>query len=245
MRLVEKREVTHDLCILRFEPEPGGPLVRKDGQWNFKPGQFVTLGLPGPDKQIERAFSVASSPYDEGLEFFVEIVPGGQLTSRIRDLAVGGRMSCRKPAGKFVLDTGRKRHIQVATVTGLAPFVSILKTYALERRSGKAPQDLKFLVVYAASHAAELAYSDLLRQYEKEGFVTFVPSVSRPWENPEWTGETGRCEDVIRKQMDAAGYAHENACAYLCGNGDMIRNVEGILKRARFTPGQIKKEEYW
>lgn len=245
MRLAGKCEVTRDLWILRFQPEPGGPLVRKDGRWNFEPGQFVTLGLPGPDKQVERAYSVASSPYDEAIEFFIEVIPNGQLTSRIGKLKMGDRMSFRKPAGHFLLEPACTHHIQVATVTGLAPFVSVLKTYAVERAAEKAPVDRKFLVIYGASHADELAYSDLLGGYAKEGFLTFVPTVSRPWEDPDWTGETGRCEEVLRKQMDAAGFTAANSCAYLCGNGDMVRNVEGVLKRARFARERIRKEEYW
>ncbi len=245
MRLAGKCEVTRDLWILRFAPEPGGPLVRTGGRWNFEPGQFVTLGLPGPERQIERAYSVASSPYDETIEFFIEVIPNGQLTSRIATLKMGDRMSLRKPAGRFVCDPACTHHIQVATVTGLAPFVSILKTHAVERAAKKAPADRKFLVVYGASHPVQLAYSDLLNDYAREGFVTFVPTVSRPWENPDWTGETGRCEEVLRKHMDLAGFTAANSCAYLCGNGDMVRNVEGVLKRARFLQERIRKEEYW
>lgn len=245
VRLTKKIEVTHDLAILRFEPEPGGPLTYAEGRWNFQPGQFVTLGLPGPEKQVERAYSVASSPYDSYLEFFIEVVPNGQLTPRMRDLKAGDRMSCRKAAGRFLVDPACGRHVQAATVTGVAPFVSVLKTHSRDLAAGKGRGDLRFLLVYAASHAAELAYRDELERFREEGFLTFVPSVSRPWENPGWTGETGRCEEILRKHMDAAGFTAENACAYLCGNGDMVRNAEGVLRRARFAQERIKKEEYW
>ncbi len=36
-------------------------------------------------------------------------------------------------------------------------------------------------------------------------WFTYVPTISRPWDEPEWTGETGRVEDVMRKHADAAG----------------------------------------
>lgn len=245
LRLSERTEVSENLFILRFEPDGPLPFERKDGRWAFAPGQFLTLGLQGPEKRLERAYSVASSPYDAHFEFFVEVVPGGKLSPLIKALAVGQTVSCRKPAGRFTLDPDAKSHVQVATVTGLAPFLSVLRTHRVDRAGGKAPADRRFLLIYGASHAQELAYSDVLRETAKEGFLAFVPTVSRPWESTEWEGEVGRCEEVLRKHLDASGFAPAETVAYLCGNPEMIRNAEGVLKRARFRPPQIRKEEYW
>jgi len=63
-RLVERRDITEDLMVIRLEPEEGGTFP-------FKPGQYCTLGL-GP---IERAYSIASAPHEKELEVFVELVP--------------------------------------------------------------------------------------------------------------------------------------------------------------------------
>ena len=67
--LVERRDITDDLMVIRLEPEEGGSFA-------FKPGQYCTLGL-GP---IERAYSIASAPHEGSLEVFVELVPDGELT---------------------------------------------------------------------------------------------------------------------------------------------------------------------
>ena len=58
--LVERRDITDDLFVIKLEPEQG-PL-------NFKPGQYCTLGLEG----IERAYSIVSSPHETLLEILVE-----------------------------------------------------------------------------------------------------------------------------------------------------------------------------
>ena len=51
-RLVERRDLTEDLMVIKLEPsEP----------FNFKPGQYCTLGLG----KIERAYSIASAPYEK------------------------------------------------------------------------------------------------------------------------------------------------------------------------------------
>ena len=125
MRLVEKREAADNLFILKFASDLVVPLQREGGKWNFQAGQLVTIGLPDaekPEKSVERAYSVASSPYEERIEFYVERVPGGALTPRLCALEAGQTVSCRKPAGRFTLDASITRHLQIATVTGLAPF---------------------------------------------------------------------------------------------------------------------------
>ena len=59
--------------------DPGGP-------FQFKAGQYSTLGVDHGDKSIERAYSIAYSPYGEGLEFFIDLVPHGELTPQEYDL---------------------------------------------------------------------------------------------------------------------------------------------------------------
>ena len=39
-----------------------------------------------------------------------------------------------------------------------------------------------------------------------DGWLQYVATVSRPWENPGWSGEVGRVEDVLRKHADMRGH---------------------------------------
>jgi ferredoxin-NADP reductase len=41
--------------------------------------QYATLGVGHGDKRIARAYSIVSSPYEEGLEFFI----GTQILARV------------------------------------------------------------------------------------------------------------------------------------------------------------------
>ena len=73
----------------------------------------------------------------------------------------------------------------------------------------------------------------------------YIPTISRPWEEPNWLGETGRVEDVLRKHADRLGFNHTNSVAYACGHPQMVENVKGILARARFLKDHIREEEYF
>jgi NAD(P)H-flavin reductase len=56
------------------------------------------------------------------------------------------------------------------------------------------------------------------------------PTMSRPWEDKSWKGETGRVDDLVRKYADLWGLTGESTLAYLCGQPSMIENTQGILK---------------
>src|SRR5882672_2600549 len=121
-KILERKDLSEDLWLIRVDP---------GGAFNFKAGQYATLGVDHEVKRIERAYSIVSSPYEEGLEFFVELVPQGELTPHLYKLKVGDIMLCRKISkGRFTLDlkSGRKNHLLLATVTGIAPFVSYVRT---------------------------------------------------------------------------------------------------------------------
>jgi len=127
--ILERRELSEDLWLVKVDP--GGP-------FQFKAGQYATLGVDHDGKRVERAYSIVSSPYEEGLEFFLELVPQGELTPHLYKLYPGDKLYCRKIAkGRFTLDlkSGRTNHLLLATVTGLAPFVSYARTIYRDRKS--------------------------------------------------------------------------------------------------------------
>jgi len=107
--------------------------------------------------------------------------------------------------------------------------------------------DLRLFILQAGSRSHELGYREELERAAAEsgGWLTYVPSVSRPWEDPEWKGERGRAEDVIRKHLDQAGFTPADCTAYLCGHPQMIENGKGILLRRGFDRAQIHVEVYW
>lgn len=237
--ITERKDYARDLWSIRIRP--GTRLA-------FKPGQYATLGVLDGEHVIERAYSICSSPLEEEVEFFFELVPQGELTPRLYQLQVGDTLLIRRQTkGLFLLDekSGHARHFLVSTVTGIAPFVSMVRTLVREARNGH-PSDLRVVVLQAASRSWEFAYREeletLARQYP---WLTYIPTVSRPWEDPGWKGEVGRIEDVLRKYLDTLGLDPATTTAYLCGHPQMIDNSKGILQRRGFSKEFIREEVYW
>ena len=235
--LFERREVSPSLAVFRF---------RAAERPSFTAGQYATIGVVVDGEVIERPYSIVSSPYEPFLEFFVELVPGGDLTPKLWELKLGSRILIRRRVvGQLTLTPDVRRHLMLATVTGVAPFVSILRTQQIERRRGKVSDD-QFLLIQGASRVADFGpYQSELEELSQTGPLIYVPTISRPWEEPNWKGETGRVEDIVRKHADQAGMNHTNSIAYACGHPSMVANVKNILERASYRQDQIKEEEYF
>ena len=229
--LTERRDITHDLMVIKLKPET---------DMDFKPGQYCTLGLDG----IERAYSIVSAPHEPELEIFVELVPepDGVLTPLMWAMREGDQMSIRpRCKGIFTLDEKYHSHLMLATVTGVAPFVSMLRSYFHRGAQGH-----RFYVLEGASYYDEFVYDQELGEMGREHpeTVFFLPTVSRPQEerNKDWDGETGRVNQIAEKYIEKLELEPETTLVYACGHPGMIEDVKERLKPKGFN---VKEERFW
>lgn len=237
---MSRRDVTAELWIVRMQPEE---------KVAFQAGQYVTVGLPGSSKLVERPYSVVSSPREPQLEFFLELVPHGELTPQLYNVPVGGLVFLRRAAkGRFTFDvqSGHRNHFLVATVTGVAPYLSMIREFAARAAEGE-EIPYQVAVLQAASLPSEFGYYEELTALSRAhaAWLRYIATISRTWLEPDWKGELGRAEDVTRKHLDALGFTAADTTAYVCGNPDMIENVKGVLKRAGFPKESVREEVYW
>lgn len=241
LTLVERVDFSEDLALFKLEaPEPV----------DFTPGQYATIGLqvPDQDRPLLRPYSVGAAPGERELEFFIELVDEGKLTPRLWDLDRGADVWMRdKIVGRFVLDDRFRQHLMVSTVTGVTPYVSIARAQIQALNEGRLGEPHRMLVLHGGSRSWELGtYRDELQALaEKYDWIDYVPTVSRPWEDPDWDGESGRAEDVLRKHLDRSSFDPAETAAYTCGHPQMIDKAQGILERAGFSDEAIHEEKYF
>ena len=215
----------------------------------FKAGQYVAFGVDQSEKILERAFSIVSSPYEPELEFFIERVPEGALSPKLYELQVGDQVFMRKKAkGIFNVDvkSGHTNHYLVSTVTGIAPYISMVRTLALDLKEGRLAQPFRLVILQGVSKSNEFGYDkELYKAADEYPWVTYIPTISRPWEDPEWPGERGRVDDLVRKYADNLDLKPQDTTVYLCGNPGMIVNARDIMRRRGYEHAAIKEETYW
>jgi ferredoxin/flavodoxin---NADP+ reductase len=239
-RITERAEFADDLWMIRVDPGI---------EFKFTAGQYATLGVETDKGLIERAYSIVSSPYERELEFFFELVPIGELTPLLYKLGPGDLVTSRKVAkGRFTLDmtSGRTKHFLLCTVTGVAPFVSYARTLMKDWAEGRFSGEHQLFVVHGASHSKEFGYREELERIAAQvPWLTYVPTVSRPWEDPDWSWETGRVDDLIRKYGDQWSLDTDSTTAYLCGHPEMVEHGKAILRRRGWKKDALKEEVYF
>ena len=228
--LVSRRDVTEDLMVIKVEISE---------KFDFKAGQYCTLGLG----TIERAYSIVSAPYEKNLEIFVELVPDGELTPKMWALKLGDKMSMRPRAkGIFVQDKKAHHHFMLSTVTGIAPFMSMVRQYL---HDGKA-EGHRFYIMYGASYVDELTYDGELIELAKKhpDVIKFVPTISRPTEsrNAGWKGATGRVNTIAEEYLAKFDLPNDDTMVYACGHPGMIEEMKDKLPPQGW---RFVEERFW
>jgi ferredoxin--NADP+ reductase len=258
--------------VVRLSPVNIIIRVSPDG-WNipnFEAGQFAVLYLPGsvprcenaqqednevdPSKMIRRAYSIASSSKNrEYIEFYITLVHSGELTPRIFSLKQGDKIGMTtKFTGMFTMDKAPNdaNLILVATGTGVAPYISMLRSNAL------ANPNRKIAVLHGAQNSWDLGYSSELSLLDStfENF-TYIPVLSKPEkEIIKWSGESGRVQHIWKSKILDEKWnqklTSDNSHVFLCGNPNMIDETIEILESEGFVEhkgkvvGQIHAEKW-
>jgi ferredoxin--NADP+ reductase len=175
----------------------------RDRSLRFHNGHFVMLGLEVDGKPLMRAYSIASANHEEHLEFLSIKVPNGPLTSRLQHLKVGDTvLVSRKPTGTLVASDllPGKRLWLLATGTGLAPFLSVVKDPEVYERFEK------IILVHGVRKVSELAYCDYLRDE--------LP-------NDEFLGEWVREKLIYYPTVTREPFAHQGRITALLESGKL------------------------
>ena len=224
--------------------------VHCPGVFAFEPGQFLQVGLQLPEKHLHRPYS-AASPHGNTLEFFIVRVDEGELTPRLWRLNVGDRIDVSsKATGSFTLSHAPDSQTLwlLATGTGLAPYIAMMREPSIWERYGKV------VVVHGVRFVTDLAYQDEMQQLKERwpGRFVFVPVVSRTVMEGAIHGRiTHAIESGALEQFAEAGINSESSLVMMCGNPQMLDDVEAMLhtrgmqRHKKNQPGQIVVERYW
>ena len=219
----------------------------RDAGVRFSNGHFTMIGLRVNDKPLLRAYSIASANYEEHLEFLSIKFEEGPLTSRLQHIQVGDAIIVgRKPTGTLVIDylLPGKRLYLLATGTGLAPFMSIVRDPATYEKFEQV------VLVHGVRTVDELAYRELLTdhlpQHEFLGEMIarqllYYPTVTREtFENMGRVTElmaSGRLfADLALPPLDPA-----TDRAMICGSPAMLKDLKHLLEQQGFNEGNTSR----
>lgn len=215
VKILDKEYLSDSVILLTIE-NPGV---------SYASGQHIIISFK--DKIYDREYSIFSGEGEGNFQLLIKIVSDGFFTTVLNDSKVGDLLNFRGPHGNFCIDflqNEKKKHYLMATGTGIAPFVSFEKTY------GKV---IDFEVVHGVRKIDGATFPALFRNYKL--------CVSQDHsENDSKNLFSGRVTEYLRTiNIDLTGVF------YLCGNFDMIYDVETYLVSLGANPNAIFKEVYF
>jgi propane monooxygenase reductase subunit len=189
-------------------------LLKVDEPFEFKPGQYVDIHIPGTDEH--RSFSMANTNSGE-LEFMIKLYPGGHFSGLLAEGAIkpGDELAVTGPYGVFTLRSSSPRRLLfIGGGAGMAPILSLLRSLS-DTGSER----------HATYYYGARTEADLFHLQEIAGLPCgFVPALS---ENSNgWAGEAGLITDVVeRLEGDMT-----EVDAYVCGPPPMVEAAIALLE---------------
>lgn len=219
----------------------------RDPGFRYQSGQFAMIGLMVDGRPLLRAYSMVSPHYEETLEFLSIKVPDGPLTSRLQHIQVGDSIVVgRKPTGTLLIDylLPGKRLYLLATGTGLAPFLSVIRDPDTYERFEQV------VLVHGVREVKELAYREFLSQTLKhdeflgemvEKQFLYYPTVTRePFVHqgriPTLLDNGTLAKDLGLPRLDPA---HDRIM--ICGSPEMLRDLKALAEKNGFEEGNTSR----
>ncbi|PLW83091.1 ferredoxin--NADP(+) reductase [Kineobactrum sediminis] len=219
--------------------------------FRFENGHFTMIGLEREGKPLLRAYSMASANYEDKLEFFSIKVADGPLTSHLQNIRVGDELLVNsKSTGTLVMDNllpGGTLYL-LATGTGLAPFMSIIKDPEIYERFDRV------VLAHGCRHASELAYRDAITQdlpaHEYLGDdisnkLFYYPTVTR-----EPFIHNGRLTDLLANgtmpaDLGLAPIDPQRDRFMICGSPAMLKDMTRLLNERGFNESRHGKAAHY
>ncbi len=205
-------------------------------------GQFAMIAhedvkmLQNPALLKWASYSISSSPHQKNmLEFCIgEGSPTG-VSHKLMTMDVGEEFKLRGPFGKFLLDETSHEYVFLATGTGIAPLISMVRT--LLAKGASVPITLYFGFRFPSQYM----YKEELEQMQRD-HTNFrcVIVASRP--DSTWVHSKGHIQDVLK---DFTSPRVEQTKVYICGKPEiaeeLVKFCDAVVK---FNPENVIIEKW-
>jgi ferredoxin-NADP reductase len=233
LRVADIIEETHDVKTFRLVGER--PLF-----FSYKPGQFVTFVLNIDGREVQRSYSMSSSPSrPHVLELTIKRVPGGLVSNWFCDhVKFGQQLTVRGPAGKFsCFNYPSAKMFFIGAGSGVTPIMSMSR-WIVDTTSDV---DVKMLASFK-SPADIIFRKELELMSARHSRLQVAVTVTSGWRGTEsWTGFTGR---ISPQMIDILVPDLPERHVFLCGPEPFAQSVTDILREMRFDMGKLHSESF-
>lgn len=239
---------SHITKIVDF-PVPEGPPTRVF-ECDFPPavsmpyisGQFAMIAHPdvkllaNPNALKWASFSISSSPEQKGLlEFCIGDGSPTGVSRKLMSLKSGDEILVKGAFGKFVLDENAPEYVFLATGTGIAPLISMVRTLLSKGKT------VPITLYFGFRFPSQYMYREEIEELQKK-YPHFKCEVIASRPNDMWTYHKGHLQDALKS------YSSPNlkqAKVYICGKPEIAEElVKFCIETVQFTPENVIIEKW-
>ncbi len=216
--------------------------VQQVDRFDFVPGQFLSLVAPKDGREITRAYSIASAPYEATrFDLCLNRVDDGFFSNLLCDIKEGETIRFHGPHGMFTLRDPLKDAIFICTGTGVAPIRGFIQWLFADpqRFHGR-----EFWLVFGTRCEEGLLYRDFFEQVAQQySNFHYMPTLSRPRDS--WQGARGYVQEHVRGIIDFLPAGKRSQLnAYICGLNNMVKANRQLLAEMGFDKKSVIYERY-
>jgi ferredoxin-NADP reductase len=210
-KVIENKSIAEDVKNL---------VITTPKDFNFIPGQYISLIFDKDGKRLRRPYSIASPSNNGKVELCIKIISEGLVTPTINEFQKDKELEILGPLGDFIIEDKTKDLILISTGTGIGPYRSIIPNLLENNFKNK----ITLIAGYRKNKLYDEEFQDLSNKYNNFEYKTAISS------------NGNRVQDIIpiNKQADY----------YLCGLKEMINSVRNQLVKQGIEMKNIIAEKY-
>lgn len=211
-------------------------------EFNYKPGQYVTLKLDLNGREFRRSYSLCSSPHtDSDFTIAVKAVENGNASVYLNNgIQVGQTLDVMRPMGNFFTDMlpgQQKNYVAFAAGSGITPIMSLIKS-AMHVESQS-----HFTLFYSNKEADGVIFKkelqELSQQFSNRLTIYYIYT-QQPAEEPLFTGRISG--EKIRRIINEFPQVTKADDVFICGPFAMIQSISETLQSVGYEKERIHFE---
>ena len=226
------RQETHDVKSFSFKPS-------KPALFRFLPGQFITLELNINGEQMNRSYTIASSPTQpDALTLTIKRQPNGIVSNWMHDqLKVGDAISVLGPTGDFSCAYHQAdKYLFLSGGSGITPLMSMSRAF-----NGLAEdQDIAF--VHSARTPSDIIFRQELELMASQN-ARFKPLYvcQSAADEEDWTMPLGY---LSLEMLEAHVPDFLTREVFTCGPAPYMEAIRNLLSQAGFDIRHYHQESF-
>lgn len=209
--------------------------------WEYKPGQYVTLRFDINGSSERRAYSLSTSPdVDSDFGVTVKEVEDGKVSSYVNNqLKEGEFVDVMPPLGNFTTELDQensRKYFMWAGGSGITPIISLIKSILnIEKNS-------QIILLYANRDINSIIFKDELQNLSEQNSEKFKIIHILENDKDNWGDLVGRLTPEICSEQVNSNPEFLNAEHFMCGPSGMMDQISAALEKLNVADDRIHKE---